>query len=219
MVVLMDRMRRSAVLFGLLVLVWVPAAIAAQKTRYIVGVTDVPGVTQAIEACGGRVLAQIPLIDVLVAEIPETAVPGLQHNPFVRYIEDDPDDAFGIDEDLLVYGLDNVNAEVVWGGAENAVNVIPGQGGAGINVGIIDTGIDCTLPDLRPNCVDGPNVIDPDLPPFDDNGHGTHVAGTVAACDNGTLLIGVAPEATVYVVKVLDEQGRGRWSSVVSGII
>jgi subtilisin family serine protease len=219
MVGMMDRMLRSAVLFGLLALVWVPVAVTAPPTRYMVGVTDVPGVTKAIEAAGGRVLSHIPLIDVLVAQIPEQAVPGLEHNPHVRYIEADPDDAVRIDEDLLVYGVDNINAEVVWGGAENAVNVLSGQGGAGVNVGIIDTGIDCNLPDLLPNCVDGANFVDPDLPPFDDNGHGTHVAGTVAARDNGTLLIGVAPEATVYAVKVLDGQGSGRWSWVVSGII
>jgi subtilisin len=219
MVGMMDRMLRSAVLFGLLALVWVPVAVTAPPTRYMVGVTDVPGVTKAIEASGGRVLAHIPLIDVLVAEIPETAVPGLQRNPKVRFIEDDPDDAVGIDEDRLVYGVDNINAERVWGGAEDAVNVLPGEGGADVNVGIIDTGIDCNLPDLLAICEDGANFIDPDLPPFDDNGHGTHVAGTVAARDNGIGLIGVAPKATVYAVKVLDEQGRGRWSSVVRGII
>src|SRR4029450_10695075 len=111
-------MLRSAVLFGLLALAGAQAAVAAQDTRYMVGVTDVPGITQAGEAAGGRVLAHIPLIDVLVAEIPETAVRGLQHNPNVRFIELDPADAVWTQEDMLVYGVDNINAEVVWGGAE-----------------------------------------------------------------------------------------------------
>lgn len=219
MVGMMDRMLRSAVLFGLLALVWASAAVAAQETRYMVGVTDVPGVTQAIEAAGGRVLAQIPLIDVLVAEIPEAAVPGLQHNPNVRYVEPDPDEAVWTQEDTLVYGVDNINAEVVWGGAENATNVIPGQGGAGINVAVIDTGIDCGHPDLSPNCVYGINYVTKGQIPFDDHGHGTHVSGIIAAGDNGFGVIGVAPEATVYAVKVLSSGGSGSWSSVASGIV
>jgi subtilisin len=219
MVGMMDRMLRSAVLFGLLALVWAPAPVAAQETRYMVGVTDVPGVTHAIEAAGGHVLSHIPLIDVLVAQIPEQAVPGLEHNPAVRFIELDPDDAVRTQEDTLEYGVDNIDAEVVWGGAENATNVIPGQGGAGINVAVIDTGIDCGHPDLSPNCLYGFNALSKGKNPFDDYGHGTHVAGIIAARDNGFGVIGVAPEATLYAVKVLDANGSGAWSSVASGIV
>jgi subtilisin family serine protease len=53
----------------------------------------------------------------------------------------------------------------------------------------------------------------------DDHGHGTHVAGIIAARDNGFGVIGVAPEATLYAVKVLDANGSGYWSSVASGIV
>jgi subtilisin len=185
----------------------------------MVGVTDVPGVTKAIEASGGRVLAQIPLIDVLVAEIPETALPGLQHNPNVRFIEEDPAGAVWTQEDTLVYGVDNINAEVVWGGAENATNVIPRKGGAGVNVAVIDTGIDCGHADLTANCGTGINYVSKGKDPFDDHGHGTHVAGIIAARDNGIGVIGVAPEATLYAVKVLDANGSGSWSSVANGIV
>jgi subtilisin family serine protease len=165
------------------------------------------------------VLAKIPLIDVLVAEIPKTAVPGLQHNPNVRYIETDLDGAVWTQEDTLVYGVDNIDAEVVWGGAENATNVISGKGGAGIKVAIIDTGIDCGHPDLTPNCVYGVNKVSKgNKGPFDDHGHGTHVAGIVAARDNGFGVIGVAPKATLYAVKVLDANGVGFLASLASGI-
>jgi subtilisin family serine protease len=219
MVGMMDRMLRSAVLFGLLALVWAAAAVAAQETRYMVGVTDVSGVTKAIEASGGRVLEAIPLIDVLVAEIPEKALPGLQQNPNVRFIELDPNDAVWTQEDTLVYGVDNINAEVVWGGAENATNVIAGKGGAGAKVAVVDTGIDCGHPDLTPNCVYGVNYVSKGKDPFDDHGHGTHVAGIIAARDNGFGVIGVAPEATLYAVKVLDANGSGSWSTVANGIV
>jgi hypothetical protein len=109
-------MVRAAVLFGLLALVWAPAAIAAQETRYMVGVTDVVGVTKAIEASGGRVLEAIPLIDVLVAKIPEQAVPGLEHNPAVRFIELDADEAVWTQEDtLVVLGRNNPSPYTVKG--------------------------------------------------------------------------------------------------------
>ena len=52
----------------------------------------------------------------------------------------------------------------------------------------------------------------------DDNGHGTHVAGTIAAKNNGSGVIGVAPGTTIYAVKVLNRFGSGTWSQVICGI-
>ncbi len=212
-------MLRSAVLFGLLALVWAPAAVAAPETRHIIGVTDVPAALQAIQAAGLSVIGVIPLIDAIVVRGSEEAAKGLANAPFVRYVEADPPDAVWTQEDTLVYGVDNIDAEVVWGGAENATNVIPGKGGAGINVAVIDTGIDCGHPDLSPNCVYGVNYVTPGQIPFDDYGHGTHVAGIVGARDNGVGVIGVAPEAALYAVKVLNSSGSGSWSAVASGIV
>src|SRR5438309_309489 len=79
-----------------------------------------------------RVTEVIPIIDAIVVEGPAQAAKGLARAPFVRYVEPDPPDAVWTQEDTLVYGVDNINAEVVWGGAENATNVIPGHGGAGV---------------------------------------------------------------------------------------
>jgi subtilisin len=221
MVMMLDRMRRSAVLFGLLALVWATAAVAAQptRTRHIIGVTDVPAAERAIPAAGLRLIERIPLIDAMVVEGPEQAAQGLAHAPFVRYVESDPYGAVWTQEDTLVYGVDNIDAEVVWGGANKATNVIPGRGGAGINVAVIDTGIDCSHPDLSPNCLYGVNYVSKGKDPVDDHGHGTHVAGIIAARDNGFGVIGVAPEATLYAVKVLDANGFGSFSAVASGIV
>ena len=218
--VVMDRMLRSAVFFGLVALLWTPTAIAEQPTRHIIGVTDVPAALHAIPAANLRAIAVIPLIDAIVVEGPGRAARALAAAPFVRYVEPDPPDAVSIQEDTLVYGVHNIEAEVVWGGVTNATNVIPGQGGAGVNVAVIDTGIDCGHPDLTPNCVYGPNLTAKgNKLAFDDHGHGTHVAGIIAARDNGSGVIGVAPEATLYAVKVLDANGAGSWSSVASGIV
>jgi subtilisin len=80
---------------------------------------------------------------------------------------------------------------------------------------VIDTGIDTTHPDL--NVVDGKNCSTGKS--YDDgNGHGSHVAGTIAAKDDSSGVVGVAPGARLYAVRVLDNRGSGTWSSVICGI-
>jgi subtilisin len=85
-------------------------------------------------------------------------------------------------------------------------------------VAVIDTGVDLTHPDL--NVVSGKNCTTPrkNAPAADDNGHGTHVAGTIAADNDGGGVVGVTPGTRVYAVKVLNASGQGTWSQVICGI-
>ena len=92
------------------------------------------------------------------------------------------------------------------------------RGAASGAVAVIDTGIDLAHPDLRSHAVSGTNCIDPSRSAQDDEGHGTHVAGTIAAANDGTGVVGVAPGTKLYAVKVLDHNGSGSTSSVVCGI-
>ncbi|MBI5880170.1 MAG: S8 family serine peptidase [Chloroflexi bacterium] len=84
------------------------------------------------------------------------------------------------------------------------------------NVAVIDTGVDLTHPDL--NAVSGKNCVRTNRNANDDNGHGSHVAGTIAAKNNGSGVVGVAPGTKIYAVKVLNAQGSGTWSQVICGI-
>ena len=93
-----------------------------------------------------------------------------------------------------------------------------GYAGTGVNVAILDTGVDLDHPDLRVHSSLRANCIDTSKPPDDVHGHGTQVAGTVAARDDTEGVIGVAPGATVVPVKVLDDSGSGSWASVICGI-
>jgi subtilisin family serine protease len=109
-------------------------------------------------------------------------------------------------------GIDRVNADLSPTAAIDGVDAR-----VDVDVAVIDTGIDLTHPDLNVhtagarNCSTGRSAND-------GNGHGTHVAGTIGALDNGIGVVGVAPGARVWPVRVLNNAGSGRWSDVICGI-
>jgi subtilisin len=87
-----------------------------------------------------------------------------------------------------------------------------------IKVGVLDTGIDLFHPDLAANLAEGVNIISPRSQPNDDNGHGTHVAGTVAALYNQLGVVGVSPFTQIYAIKCFDSDGNSNISDIVRGI-
>jgi subtilisin len=89
--------------------------------------------------------------------------------------------------------------------------------GKGIGVAVLDTGIDFNHPDLKANYAGGVSFV-PGTTPMDDQGHGTHCAGVIAAAQNGSGVVGVAPEASLYAVKVLDKDAKGLFSWCIAGI-
>lgn len=90
--------------------------------------------------------------------------------------------------------------------------------GEGVRIAILDSGCDLDHPDLKNNLLPGKNFINPKKPPQDDNQHGTHVAGIIAAEHNDIGMVGVAPKAKIIPIKVLDKNGNGSLSSVAEGI-
>lgn len=110
------------------------------------------------------------------------------------------------------WGIRRVNAEAAW--------TSPRGQGQGAIVAVIDTGISRSHPDLAGVVLGGFNALDPKKPDAwdDDQGHGSHVAGTIAGRRDGKGVVGVAPLAKLYAVKVLDADGNGGYSSVIAGI-
>ena len=86
-----------------------------------------------------------------------------------------------------------------------------------VDVAVIDTGVDLDHPDLNvytagaKNCSTGTSADD-------GNGHGSHVAGTIGAIDNANGVVGVAPGARIWPVRVLNNAGSGTWSAIICGI-
>ena len=121
-----------------------------------------------------------------------------------------------------IYGL-NPYTDQITGWEINKLNVKDywkyGMG-EGVKVAVIDTGCDLNHPDLKDNLLDnGYNFISDNDDPSDDNGHGSHVAGTIAASDNGVGMVGVAPKAKILPIKSLDAQGSGGLKEIVLGIL
>lgn len=106
------------------------------------------------------------------------------------------------------WGLPIVHAKDVW-------SITKGQN---VNVAVLDTGIDLQHPDLQAAYAGGYNVYAPGTPPQDDNKHGTHVAGIIAASDNAFGTVGVAPGVKIWAVKVLNLRGEGYDEEIVAGL-
>ena len=108
----------------------------------------------------------------------------------------------------LPWGIQRIYADQVWEVTTGSL----------IKVAILDTGIDLDHPDLWSNIKGGINIIKPHKSADDDGGHGTHLAGTVAAIDNDFGVIGVGPEIHLYAVKVLNKKGVGWLSDIIDAL-
>ncbi|WP_246079659.1 S8 family peptidase [Paenibacillus piri] len=106
------------------------------------------------------------------------------------------------------WGISHIRAPQAWGKSK----------GDRIRIGVIDTGADYTHPDLRHCLSYGVNLLNRHLMPNDDNGHGTHIAGTIAASGRQRGINGVAPQAIIHPVKAFDHQGSAFVSDIIGGI-
>ncbi|HEY0370420.1 MAG TPA: S8 family serine peptidase [Thermoanaerobaculia bacterium] len=112
------------------------------------------------------------------------------------------------DHQVTPWGLPVVHVQDVW----------PVTRGEGINVAVLDTGIDPNHPDLKAAYQGGVNILDETKPPMDDNFHGTHVSGIIAATDNDFGTVGAAPGVKLWSVKVLDREGKGYDEFTAAGL-
>ena len=183
----------------------------SKKVKVIIGFKEKPNQNDEnmIRGLGGETRHTYNIIDAKAVEIPEQAIDRIKKNPRVAYVEEDGE-VHALDTELdNSWGVTRIGAGIVHDG---------GNTGAGVKVAIIDSGIDYTHSDLNDNYVGGIDYVNGDEDPMDDAGHGTHCAGIVAAEDNDEGVVGVAPGAKLYAVKVLDATGRGYVSDVIAGI-
>jgi len=187
---------------------------------------DIPEAdAQAIlTAYGLQVERRIPRFNLYVTRtLPGRAdamVATLSRLPQVKYAERDgsahaalmPSDP-DFNNPNKVYAPQKINAPAAWD-----ITI----GSPGIIVAVVDTGISLTHPEFAGRivpCVGICDFVNSDSDPSDDHGHGTHVAGIVAAAINNQGMVGIAPNVRILPVKVLNSSGWGYWSQIASGII
>ena len=138
----------------------------------------------------------------------ERIIEALEQNPFVDYIEKDK--VVKISAQTLPKGINRVDGDISFTRSGN------GYGMINTDIAILDTGIHTSHSDL--NVYHQKTFVSGTSSGNDDSGHGTHVAGIAAAKDNSIGVVGIAPGAKLWAIKVLDRNGVGALSTIIKGI-
>jgi len=171
-----------------------------------------------VEDHGIKVKKHLPLINACLCEVADSEVlQSLSNDPVIEFIEDDYEGMIQV-MPTMSFEIKQQGQEIPWGVKRiGAPSVWKDTRGETVRVGIIDTGVDINHPDLKDNVkmagwvLDCKNIVD-------DNGHGSHVAGTIAALDNDIGVVGVAPKVEIYSVKAFTKSGRGNVSDVIEAL-
>ena len=191
------------------------------ETRAMVTYDASSAALRAVRAAGGRVVGGIDELDALQVAFPskaarDAALPVVRRAPGVRAAEAErvfsahknPNDTY------LPYqwGLFKIGAMKAW-------NKETG-GKTPVTVAVLDTGVDLKHPDLAGRVIAGDDVVGNDPDPSDDHGHGTHVAGIIAAKTNNRVgVAGMSWGAKVLAVKVLAANGQGSDCDIALGLV
>ena len=191
------------------------AANAVGRSRIIVEAVDAESLTSVgplVEQAGGTTIRTLPLINARVVDLPNPALAALAENPRVKRLSLDR---------VIVAANERTGATI----GATAVRQAFGYDGSGIGVAVIDSGVTGWHDDLTAS--GGGQRVDRfvDLvtgrkSPYDDFGHGTHVAGIIGGngFDSSGARSGVAPGASLIVLKALDASGRGHISDVIEAL-
>ena len=170
--------------------------------------SDVAGIEAAVKQAGGIIIKSSSTT--VVVDLPKESelelIEQLETQQIVESVE--VDYPVFVTADQVDWGISKIEVPPVWTTTQ----------ASGVKVAIIDTGIDYTHPDLRGRYVGGYDFFNNDADPFDDHGHGTHVAGIVAADYENGGFQGGAPQSSLVAVKVLGADGTGYISDIVDGV-
>jgi subtilisin family serine protease len=221
--------------FKLLVLIAVilvgGVSAASADTREIVTFVDQTSMTAAeaaLQGLGCQIIHVLPLINALAIEVSTISADQVS-----QWLSNSVNGVTGVYDDLgtLIDPICPTPSLATlgcgtecypWG--QQKINVpaeqqSPGYKGSGVTVAILDTGIDPTHTEFSGRIAPGYNALTNGASsPYDDHGHGTHMAGIIAAALNNAGIIGAATEATLAAVKVLDQNGVGYVSDVIAGL-
>ena len=186
-------------------------AASNNKIDVFVSFDKTPGVAERaiVERAGGTVRFSYTIVPAVAASVPEAAIQGLLNNPNITAVELDGT-VYAVDAELVnAWGVERIGSGTVHDG---------GNKGTGVKIGIIDSGVDRGHQDLDGVYAGGYDFVQNDADPDDVYGHGTHVAGTACAEDNGLGVVGVAPGCALYSLRVLNDSGSGSWGTTIAAM-
>lgn len=163
-----------------------------------------------VKGVGGVIEKDLEHLNMAIVLLPNVRM--IEKEKGVRWVEADSYRYYHLDPppplQPLPWGVDRIDAEYAWTGST----------GDGVNVAVLDTGIDTNHPDLAANLEGGYSAVNRDTTNVEDkNGHGTHVSGTIAALNNDFGVVGVGPAIDLYAVQI----SRGaiiRLTDILEGI-
>lgn len=172
-----------------------------------------------VSSLGGENLTPLPLINAVACRFPRASgefFRALTLSPQIMDVEDDTEMHIlcwwrrpaELPPQSVPWGVERIGAPDAW----------RYSAGEGVKVGVIDTGVNANHPDLQEAVKGGLNLVDQSRPPGDDNGHGTHVAGIIAARNNRWGVVGVAPACSIYALKAFDSRGTGSVSLIIAAL-
>jgi len=180
------------------------------NSRYIAVCEEMISTNECVQVLhqnNAEVLKPLPLINGVAVNLPPHVNPAAVA-AVAGVLRLDPDTVHFAVAETVTWNIRRINADQAWGTTT----------GSGVKVGILDTGIDSSHPDLKERIAGGIDTIR-NRSWTDNNGHGTHVGGIVAAtANNGIGIAGVAPQAGLYAVRVLSTAGSGYTSDIIEGI-
>jgi hypothetical protein len=162
-------------------------------------------------------LPQLPILPplelpiLIPKQVNEQPVPFLHQQEQLIQQQQDQGQGQGQQQETIPTGVNRVHPSVL-----NKNDQYPDDP-VNVDIALLDTGVDLDHPDLL-NVYNQMSLIPGTQSADDDNGHGTHVAGIAAARDNNLGVVGIAPGARLWAVKVLDSNGQGLISDIIKGI-
>ena len=196
--------------------VQVPAVESAEAAPYIVVLKDGADARSVAMAHAGRFGVEVGHVYTSALQgysvtMSPAAAAAVEAAPAVRWVQRDR--AVSVDAQTTPTGIDRANADASPTAAINGVDQR-----VDADVAVLDTGADLTHPDLNIYRAGAKNCSIGAVNANDMHGHGTHVSGTIGALDNGAGVVGMAPGARIWPVKVLTDAGTGLNSDVICGI-
>ncbi|MFG6495366.1 cell wall-binding repeat-containing protein [Fictibacillus sp. UD] len=153
---------------------------------------------------GGKVKHTFKYLPMVTASVPAHKLNTLESNPAIKFIQ--VNKKVQAEGQVTDWGISKIVAQRAWSSSFT---------GKGIKIAILDTGIS---PHNDLSISGGVSFKSYTKSYYDDNGHGTHMAGIIGAKNNGYGSVGVAPDALLYAVKVLDKEGKGEIDTLIKGI-